>query len=166
MNRSDLPKVSVAEMQRLLAGELSLRMRLGYTALLLVALAMTGVVGSLWLTEPALPLRTQAAFAMIIGIGLSWVVYAVWVLTHRRVLFAGHRIIAARMAIAFTTTFVAASLSLGFWGPAGRAAYGAAAFGAVMLAIAVVMLRTARRRFAELTRRRHALEHEVSALTA
>jgi hypothetical protein len=164
MNDFNAPKLSVAEMQRLIAGELSLPARLGYTALLLVALAMTAVIASLWLTEPSLPFRTQTAFAVMIGIGLSWVAYATWVLTRRRVLLAGHRIIAARMAIAFTTIFAAGSLALALWSPAGPAAYGAAGTGAVMLAVAVAMLLSARRRFDALMQRRHELERELSAV--
>lgn len=162
MNDMNAPKLSVAEMQRLIAGELSLPARLGHTALLLVALAMTAVIGSLWLTEPSLPVRTQAAFAVMGAIGLSWVAYAAWVLTRRRVLLAGHRIIAARMAVAFTTIFAAGSLALGLWSTAGNAAYGAAATGAVMLAAAIAMLLSARRRFAALMQRRRELEGELS----
>lgn len=162
MNDMNSPKLSVTEMQRLIAGELSLPSRLGYTALLLFALAMTVVVGSLWLTEPSLPLRTQAAFAVMAAIGLAWVAYAAWVLTRRRVLLAGHRIIAARMAVAFTTVFIAGSLALGLWSAAGPAAYAAAATGAVMLAVAIGMLLSARRRFATLMQRRDELERELS----
>jgi hypothetical protein len=162
MNDLNAPKLSVAEMQRLIAGELSLPARLGYTALLLFALAMTTVIGSLWLTEPSLPLRTQTAFAVLIAIGLSWVAYATWVLTRRRVLLTGHSIIAARMAIAFTAVFATGCLALGVWSPAGRAAYGAAGTGVVMLAVAVAMLLSARRRFEALIQRRQRLERELS----
>ena len=162
MNDLNLPALSVAQMQRLVAGELSLPARLGYTALLLVALAMTAVICSLWLTEPSLPLRTQIAFAVMIAIGLAWTAYATWVLTRRRVLLAGHRIIAARMAIAFTTLFATGSLALALWSPAGRAAYGAAGTGVVMLVIAIAMLLSARRRFEALMQRRDELERELS----
>jgi predicted amidohydrolase len=155
-------KIPVEEMQRLIAGELSLPARVAYTALLLVALAMTVVVGSLWLTEPSLPARTQASFAVLAAIGTAWVGYAVWVLTRRRVLLAGHRIIAARMAVAFTTVFAAGSLVLAIWGSAGRAAYGAAGTGVVMLAVAIGMLLSSRRRFEGLMQRRRALEAELA----
>jgi hypothetical protein len=100
---------------------------------------------------------------VMVAIGLAWVAYAVWVLTRRRVLLAGHRIVAARMAVAFTTIFAAGSLALGIWGPAGRAAYGAAGTGAVMLAVAIAMLLSARRRFDALMQRRNALERELAA---
>jgi hypothetical protein len=155
-------KISVAEMQRLIAGELSLPARLAYTALLLVALAMTAVVGSLWMTEPSLPVRTQAAFGVMTAIGAAWVGYAVWVLTRRRVLLAGHRIIAARMAVAFTTVFAAGALVLAIWGSVGGAAYGAAGTGVVMLAVAIGMLLSSRRRFEALMERRRVLELELA----
>jgi len=162
MNDSNLPAVSVAEVQRLISGELSLRARLGYVTLLLFALAMTAVVASLWLTEPRLPARTQIAFAVMVGIGLSWTTYATWVLTRRRVLLAGHQVIAARMAVAFTTIFVLGSLALGLWSAVGRPAYAAAAFAGVMLVVAVAMLVSSRRRFDDLMHRRRALERELS----
>lgn len=162
MNDHDSPKLSVAEVQRLIAGELSLPGRLAYTALLVVSLAMAGILGSLWLTEPSLPFRTQLAFGTMLAIALSWVAYATWVLTRRRVLLAGHRIIAARMAVAFTTIFTTASLAAALWSPVGRAAYGASGTGVVMLVVALGMLLSARRRFETLMQRREALERELS----
>jgi hypothetical protein len=159
------PRVSAVEMQRLISAELSLRSRLGYAALLLVALAVTIAIASLWLTEPSLPLRTHIAFGVMVGIGVSWAVYAAWVLTRRRVLLAGHQVIAARMAVAFTTIFVIGSLALGIWGSVGRSAYAAAALGSVMLMVAVAMLLSARRRFEELMQRRRTLEQELSERT-
>ncbi|HYK00735.1 MAG TPA: hypothetical protein VE974_03205 [Thermoanaerobaculia bacterium] len=162
MNDLNSPKLSVAEMQRLIAGELSLPARLAYTALLVVSLAMTGVLGSLWLTEPSLPLRTQIAFGTMLAIAVSWIAYAAWVLARRRVLLAGHRIIAARMAVAFTTIFAAGSLALALWSTVGRAAYGAAGTGVVMLVVALGMLLSARRRFETLRQRRRELELELS----
>lgn len=143
-------KVSVADMQHLIAGELSLRSRIAYTALLLVSLGVAGAIGSLALTEPSLPQRTQIAFAMIVAIALSWVAYSIWVLTRRQVLFAGHRIIAGRMAVAFSALFVAGFAALG--------KYAAVGFGVVMLAVAVGVLVSARRRFRALMERRRALE--------
>ena len=47
-----LPPKSAAALQRLLDTELSLPSRLGYVALLLVALTMTAVITALWATEP------------------------------------------------------------------------------------------------------------------
>ena len=53
-------KPSVEEMQRMLDTELSLRSRIGYTALLLVALAIAGATASLWLTEPCSPCERRS----------------------------------------------------------------------------------------------------------
>jgi hypothetical protein len=155
------PRVTAEEIRRLAAAELSLPARLGYVALLLAALAVSVAVGSLWLTERALPLRTHVSFALIVGVGLAWVAYAGWVLTRRRVLLAGHRIVAARMAIAFCALFVGGALAVGNWGPGTRAPYAAAMQGLVLLAIAVALHVRARRRFARLLERRRALEEQA-----
>jgi hypothetical protein len=155
------PRITVEEMQRIMAAELTLRSRLGYTALLLSALFMSGVISALWLTEPVLQLRTQIAFALMVVIGLSWAFYAAWVLTRRRVLLAGHRIIAARMAVTFCAVFTLGSLTLGLWTAVGRVAYAAAFFGAVMFVIAIALLVHARAAFTRLMERRRALEMEL-----
>ena len=149
-------KPSIEEMQQKMTAELSLRARVGYTALLLAGLGGAGLVGSLLLTEPSLPLRTRVAFAVLLGISLSWAAYAAWVLTKRRVLLAGHRIIAGRMAVAFSAIFIAGTLAVRM--------YAAAAFGALLLAVAIAMLLHARRRFARLMERRRALERSLGTM--
>ena len=88
--------------------------RLGYVALLLAALTMTGVVGTLWATEPSLPLRVHVAFGVMVAIGSSWVVFALWVLTHRRILLARHQIVAGRMAVTFTSALHARLARVGY----------------------------------------------------
>src|SRR4051795_5039610 len=102
----------VASLGYLARTELSLRARLGHVLLALVASAMTVVVLSLWLTEPALPPRTTAAFAMLTIIGLAWVAYSVWVLSARRVMLAQQRVVAGRLAVAFTGAFAAGCMLL------------------------------------------------------
>src|SRR5215213_4074303 len=106
------PSVTVEQMQQLVATELSVGSRVGYVMLLLIAISATGIIGALWFTEPPLPGRTQFAFAVMILIGLSWTGFALWVLTRRHVLLAGHRVIATRMASGFTAVFVLGSLAL------------------------------------------------------
>jgi hypothetical protein len=152
--------ISTAALQHLADAELSMGARLSHVALLLVALMMSGVIASLWLTEPALPRRTQLAFGAMLVIGLSWVAFALWVLTHRRVLLARHRIVAGRMAVTFTALFLTGALGAGYQSGA-RAAFAAAALGIVMLAAAVAMLLRAHRVFARLTARRRTLELEL-----
>jgi hypothetical protein len=160
MTADTLPPGLSADLRRLAAAELSLPSRLGYVALLLAALTMTAIVGALWLTEPRLPLRTTVAFAVFIAIGLSWAAFAVWVLTHRRVLLAGHRIIAGRLAVLFSAVFVVGALAVSF--ATGRPqGFLAAGLGLLMTGGALVMLVRAHRAFACLLERRNALGREL-----
>ncbi len=151
---------STTALQHLMDSELSLRPRIAHVLLLLASLCMTAVVVSLWATEPVLPLRTQIAFAVMTVIGFSWASYALWVLTYRRVLFAGHRILAGRMAVTFTAVFALGALLLGVT-VGGTAPFAAAGLGLVMVGVAVVLLRQAHVAFARLTERRQALEREL-----
>jgi hypothetical protein len=151
------PQMKSMEAVRQLSGaELSLAARLAYVALLLVSAGMTTVVVSLWATEAALPLRTQMAFGVMSVIGATWAAFAVWVLRARRPLFARDRVIAGRLAVTFTTLFLAGGLAAVVIANSG-AAYGVLATGAVMWIIAFHVLRQARRRFEELSARRAAL---------
>ncbi len=160
-NRTDpaVPPPSES-LRELLDGELSLYSRLGYVALLLVASMMTALVAVLWFTEPALPLRTQIGFAVMIVIGLSWMGFSTWVLRHRRPLLAGHSVVAGRMAVAFTSVFVVGALAVGQTSGA-ASAYPAALTGLAMLVGAIVMLVRARHAFVRLTERRAILEREL-----
>ena len=158
------PDVRAALHQRADA-ELALPPRLVHVALLLAALMMTVVIASLLVTEPALPLRTRTAFAGMLAIGLSWTAYAIWVLVRRRVLFGYQRLVAARMAVAFTSVFGAgAAAAVAAYG--GPAAWGAAATGLLMLAVSVSLLVRARRHMARLERRRATLEQALAARPA
>lgn len=148
------------DLRRLADAELTLPPRLGYVALMLFALSMTAVVTALWITEPVLPMRTRMAFAVLSLLGISWAIFAAWVLTRRRALLAHHRIVAGRMAVAFTTVFLLGALAAGV--ATGRSApYAAAAMGVVLLAGAIFMLARARRLSARLTERRDALQREL-----
>lgn len=157
----ELPWPPAADVHRLMAGELSLASRLGHTALLLAALAGASVAAALLATEVNLPGRTRIALTALILIGLSWTVFATWVLTRRRVLFAAHRIVAARMAVTFAAMFALGALALGRWGGTGRTWFAAAGVGVVMCAVAAGMLVQAHRRFDELLRRRRELERQL-----
>jgi hypothetical protein len=157
---SSLPPALAAELRRLTEAELSLPARVGYVALLLVSAAMSAVSASLGLTEPGLPLRTRIAFAAMTAIGLGWVAFAAWVLTHKRILYARHRIVAGRMSVAFTAAFLAGSLVVGLT-TSQRAAFAAAALGVVMLGVAIWVLLRARAAYGRLQERRAALEREL-----
>jgi hypothetical protein len=153
---------SSAEVRRRLAAELSLPSRVGHTALLLAGLAAATVAAALLLTEAGLPARTRIAFVVMVIIGLAWAGFALWVLVRRRVLFATHRVIATRMAAAFTALFTAGALLAVFdWG-AGAAGLFAAIVGAAMMSVALLLHVRARRRVRELTARRRELEREIA----
>jgi hypothetical protein len=160
MTATNPSPASTVDLRRLLDKELSQASRLGYVALMLASLTMTVVVSSLWLTEPVLATRTQVAFALMIGIGLSWTAFAVWVLTTRRVLFGRDSVVAGRLAVTFTATFVVGAVTLGYM-MGGTAPYAAAAMGLGLLAGAVALLVRAHRRVARLTTRRAALMRET-----
>jgi hypothetical protein len=157
-----LPAASAAALRQLVDTELSMPSRLGYVALLLAAMTMTGVVATLWATERGLPLRVHIAFGLMTAIGASWVVFAIWVLRHRRILLARHRIVSGRMAVTFTSIFVVAMLVLGY--TTGRSEpYRAAAVGLVMLGGAVGVLVAAHRSHARLSERRDALARQMGS---
>ena len=65
-------------------------------------LTAAAVIGVLWITEPALPPRTQVAFGGLVLIGLAWAGYGSWALTRRTPLFALDRVIAAWLSVAAT----------------------------------------------------------------
>jgi hypothetical protein len=144
--------VSVEDMQRLLARELSLGARLGYTALLVVAGSVAALTAELWLTEPALPLRTHSAFGAIVIVGVSWTAYAWWVLRNRRVMLANQRVIASWLAAAFSALFLVGAVVL-----RDRVGTGGVVVGTTLFGIACVNLAAARRRFTRLTERRDSL---------
>ena len=145
--------ISVEEMQNRVRSELSTGSRLGHTAVGVAGLGMAALALSLLATEPVLPVRTQAAFAVIALGGLAWAAFAVWVLTRRRVLLAEHHVAAATLATVLSTVFLTGAIVL-------RAQAGVLAIGfnAAMLAFAIGWLMRARRRVATLRARFAALD--------
>lgn len=146
---------------RLTESSLSSRARIGHVALLLAALGMCILVAALLLTEAALPTRTVVALAAMLIVGMGWVTYATWVLRHRRTLLANHRVIAARMAVAFSALFAAGTAWLAFAGGQ-RSMAMAAVLGGVMSAVAIVLLVRAHRYRERLSARRRELERALS----
>ena len=157
----NLPAASSAAAHALMNRELSTAARVGHVTLLLVAASMSVAIGSLWATEPFLPLRTHLAFGVMTLIGVAWVAYAAWVLTSRRVLLGRHRVIAGRMAVTFTGVFVLGGLAVAVMtgDPAG---YAAAVSGGAMQAVAVFLLVRAQRDVARLIARRAELERAIA----
>ena len=160
MTHPNPPAALADDLRQLTALELSLPSRLRYVVLLLAAFAMTTVVTSLLITEPRLPLRTSLALGVMTVIGLSWTSFAAWVLTRKRVLLSNHRIVAARLAVVFSTVFAVGALAIGIT-TAKASPFAAAAVGTVMLGVAVTMLARARRQFARLSQRRDELQRQL-----
>jgi hypothetical protein len=158
----DVPRLSVAEMQRLVAAHVSLPSRVGHLLLLIGSLIMAVAMGSLWATEPSLPARTHAAFALIVSIALAWATFATWVLARRRVLFGRDRVLAARMGLAFSMVGAIGMSGLAYWGAVGKAAYLGALVHLLLCGIAALLLVKARRRVEALVRRRRELEAKGS----
>ncbi len=160
MTTVELPPTLTADLRRLTETELSLPSRLRYVGLLLAALAMTAIAGSLGLTEPHLPARTRIAFSAMTLIGLAWAAFAGWVLTRERILLAPHRIVAGRLSVTACALFTLGALGVGL-STTRPAAYLAAGTGLLMVAVAAFLLRRAHRAFALLTERRAALALEL-----
>ncbi len=152
MATTSIPPVTTVQAR--LNSELALPSRIGHTALLLAALAMVTVIGALLLTEPDLPARTRIAFVAMLAIGVSWVVFATWVLRRRHVLYARHRVVAGWMSVTFSTAFTAGCVLLGVLGEAGRWWVPAALTGGVLVTVAGVLLIRAMRAVIALERRR------------
>lgn len=159
-HENESPRPSAGEIRRALDRELSAAARAGYTMLLLTSSSAAIVIATLLATEPGLPARTRIAFTVMSGIGVAWAALAAWVLTRRRVLFAPHRVIAARMAVGFSALFALGTLLVGPQWIAGW--YWALALAVLMLAAAVVLLLDAGRRFRELSARREQLEQALA----
>lgn len=157
------PRPSLEEVRKSLAGELSTRSRLAYTVLLLVDLGLAVAVGSLWLTEPGLPARTQIAFGLLVAFALTWSGFLLWTLTRRKVMLARHRVLAGRLAVTFCSFFTLGALALGLLQPDQRdTGLAMAGMGAVLLLAAIVILVPAQRRYRELMARRLELERELA----
>ena len=154
------PATLADDLRQLTALELSLPSRLRYVALLLVASAISAIVIALLVTEPRLPMRTSMALGVMAVIGVSWMIFAAWVLTRKRILLGSHRIVAGRLAVAFSTVFVIGAVAVG-WTTSNASPYAAAAMGAVMLSVAVTMLTRAKRQVARFSKRRDELERVI-----
>ena len=153
---------SADAIRRASAGALSMRARVGYVALLLVAIAGAGALASLWATEPALPARTHIAFALLLGILLAWGVLAAWVLRTRRALYGRDGVIAGRLSVTFSAVYTAGMAAVGA-GTGLAGPWAGAGVGLLMLAVAVLNLRRAIRRVAALSAQRDALARELGA---
>ncbi|MEO8482763.1 MAG: hypothetical protein ABI634_11170 [Acidobacteriota bacterium] len=151
---------SVADIQRMAADELATP-RLRYVVLLVVSATMSVLLGSLWLTEPGLPLRTRIAFGVMVAIALSWTGFAVWVLKARRVLFGLDRVIAARMALVFSLTGAVGTWAVASAIGAGRPGLLAGLAQLSLSAVAGIMLLRAHRHARALSVRKQEIERRL-----
>ena len=141
--------------------ELSRSARLRYLLVGLVSLVVTGVTGSLWATEPSLPLRTHVAFGGIVVLGMAWMGVAAFVLTRRRPLYATDRVLATGTALVATSAVAAVTTVLAATRGGVLPALTAGTVGAVFVAASVVLHLGARRRRRALLARRRALGLEA-----
>jgi hypothetical protein len=155
-----VPESMIADLERLARTELSTGARLGYVVLALVASAMTIVVSALWLTEPALPLRTRIAFAMLTGIGLGWLAFSIWVLRAKRTILARQRVVAGRLAVTFSGLFTAGCLVFATMTNT-QTAWIASAMSLIWLMAALVLWRRAQTALTQLLVRRDLLERQL-----
>lgn len=154
---SDL-KILANQLNALTAQRLSTRARLLHLGLVLVALALSALLVGLLLDEPALPVQTRVAFLVLLGIGLSWAVYGLWVLCGQDRHFVHQQLIAARLATAFCALFTLGALGMAIWGD--RPTLGWAALcGSLQWMVAIWLLVRA-------SRRRRLLEERLAMLQA
>ncbi|MEV4640588.1 hypothetical protein AB0J80_24920 [Actinoplanes sp. NPDC049548] len=144
-------------LDRLLSG-MSLHRRIAQTCTGLAGAAGAAVVATLWATEPAgLPVRTQAAFAVLIMIGLGWAAWAGWVWS-RGPVFALDRVVAGWLGVVACSITAAGTVVIA----AARGKIGVTIAGAVvgiaLIACAGRVLTRARAHRARLLRQRTELE--------
>lgn len=161
-DKSSVSSYSDDNVRALTETALSLPARVGHVALLLVSCGVSILLLALLLTENSLPLRTRVGFYVMLAIGLSWMVYAGWVLRYRYTLLVNQRIVAGWMSVIFSSLYTVAALGLGINAGSG-VGLAAAALGAGMTAVASILLARARRHRKRLLARRRELEKAMKA---
>lgn len=151
------------DLERLLAAEVSLRSRMGHLAVGLAGGCVAALIAVLWATEPdPLPARTRAAFAGLIVIGLAWAVFAGWVLSRRRPLFARDKVLGAWLALMATAASGVAGTALAAARASTSMALTTALVGLSLIAAAATLLARAQSRRRELLHLRNALTQDSS----
>lgn len=149
-------------LERALAAEVSMRARMRHMAVGLAGGCGAALIAVLWLTEPRpLPVRTGVAFATLIVIGLAWAVFAGWVLSRRRPLFALDRVVGARLALLATAMTGTGGTALAAVRGTTAEALTVALAGGALIAIAGLTLVRARSRHSELLRLRATLTKDT-----
>jgi hypothetical protein len=142
---------------------LSLPRRIGYTVAGLGGLLGSGCISLLWATEPtSLPARTQAAFAAMIIVGMTWAGVAAWTLG-RRPLFAIDRVVAAGLALTFSVLWTVWGAAVA-WSRGGLiAVLTVAGVGLAFAAVSGTLLLRARAYRATLLDRKRRLEQDYAS---
>lgn len=129
--------------QRILRG-MSLPRRIGYVVAGLCGLLGAAMLAMLWATEPVrLPARTQLAFAGLILVGAAWAAFAAWALA-RRPLFAVDRLIAAALAVGFSTLTMVGAVAVAIVRSSTAGAFAATGTGLALIVTSTIMLVRAR----------------------
>ena len=162
-HHDSVPGRTLTDVLAALAPELSLPARLGYVGVLLASLTMTGVITTLWLTEPGLPMRTSVAFGVLVMIGLGWVMVTGLALTRRRPLYARDRVLATGMAVTATAIGGGGTAALAVMRAGVPGGLVAATATVAATAVALVLHVRARRRRRALLARRSELERQLAA---
>lgn len=158
--RDPAPGRTPAEVLTALDTELSGRDRIRYVLVLLASLAVTSVVGTLWATEPGLPLRTHLAFGGLVTLGVAWMAVTGYVLSRRRPLYAADRVLATGMAVVATVVVGVASTIVAVLRAGAITGVTVGAVTATLAGAAIVLHRRARTWRRALLDRRRELERQ------
>ncbi|WP_197024161.1 transmembrane transport protein [Nocardiopsis sp. CNT312] len=151
------------ELRRALAAEVSLGPRMRHAAVGLAGGCGAVLIAVLWATEPGtLPVRTRAAFAALITVGLAWAAFSGWALSRRRPLFARDRVLGAGIALAAAAVTAVAGTALAAVRATAAETLAAALAGTLLTGAAGLLLARARARRRELLRLRDALRDDTA----
>lgn len=162
-HRGPAPGRSPAGVLAALDGELARRDRIRYVLVLLASLTVTSLVGTLWATEPDLPLRTHLAFGGLVTLGLGWMAVTGYVLSRRRPLYAADRVLATGMAVVATSVVGAGSTTIAVLRAGALTSVTVGAAATTLAGAAVVLHLRARAWRRTLLDRRRELEHALAA---
>lgn len=161
--RGPAPGRSPDEVLAALETELSRRARVRYVLVLLASLTVTSLVGTLWATEPGLPLRTHLAFGGLVTLGVGWMAVTGYVLSRRRPLYAADRVLATGMAVTATVLVGAASTAVALVRAGALTSVTVATVAVTFAGAAVVLHVRARAWRRSLLQQRRELEHRLAA---
>ncbi len=146
-----------ARLRLLTQRTLSSPARYFHVAVLVLALIMCSLLGTLLVTETGLPDRTQLAFSGLLALGTGWALYAGWALILRDTLLVHQQVVAGWLAVGGTGAFFVCS-AVAMWATTSALAMAALASAATLVGGAAWLLARSTRRLAELKALRRTLE--------